>query len=198
MIDFLMSKKKVKELFPLSVILPCCDIIRQWRPVMEERILVFSDIHGDQCALEEILTAKDKLNADSLLSLGDLCPEGNNPIWRGIRGVRGNCDRWYEYGDLPFPPRELAIDFHGRTIHAFHGDSVPSFSPNRGDIVLFGHTHVPHGENRNGIYYCNPGSASRPRSSSGPTFGLLDASSFSVFSLLDFKRISTLFFSLSQ
>ncbi|MCI7605857.1 MAG: YfcE family phosphodiesterase [Spirochaetales bacterium] len=163
-----------------------------------ERILVFSDVHGDEMAMKRIREAEKELKTDSLLSLGDLCPDPYNPIWRGIRGVRGNMDRFYEYGDLPFPPRELPLNKGGRRIIAIHGHEYPSFTPERGDIVLYGHTHVAKMEERDGIYYFNPGSASRPRSSSGPSFGVLDDECFSIFSLLDFKRMATFPFSSSQ
>ena len=164
----------------------------------KERILVFSDVHGDETAMMRIKEAEKELETNMLLSLGDLCPDPYNPLWRGIVGVRGNMDRFYEYGDLPFPPRELILSQEGRRIIAIHGHEYPSITPERGDIVLYGHTHVSKLEEREGVYYFNPGSPSRPRSSSGPTFGLLGNESFSLFSLLDFKRISTLIFSSSQ
>lgn len=164
----------------------------------KKKILVFSDVHGDEMAMMRIKEAEKELETDLLLSLGDLCPDPYNPIWRGIMGVRGNMDRFYEYGDLPFPPRELILNMGERRIIAIHGHDYPSVTPERGDIVLYGHTHVAKMEERDGVYYFNPGSPSRPRSSSGPTFGVLDTESFTLFSLLDFRRISTLTFSSSQ
>lgn len=164
----------------------------------KERILVFSDVHGDSLAMGRIKAAAAKLNINTLLSLGDLCPDPLDPIWRGVIGVRGNMDRFYEYGDLPFPSKELIINIFGRRIIAVHGNDYPSIVPEKGDIVLYGHTHVAKAEGKNGVYYCNPGSPSRPRSSLGPTFGVLDEEGFSILSLLDFKSISTLTFSSSQ
>lgn len=161
----------------------------------KERILVFSDVHGDEMAIAKIREAERVLCTNSLLSLGDLCPDPYNPIWRGILGVRGNMDRFYEYGDLPFPPKELVLNLGERRIIALHGDDYPSSPIQKGDIVLSGHTHVPKMVEKNGVYYLNPGSPSRPRSSSGPTFGVLEEECFSIFSLLDFNRISTLTFS---
>ena len=161
----------------------------------KERILVFSDVHGDEMAIAKIREAERVLCTNSLLSLGDLCPDPYNPIWRGILGVRGNMDRFYEYGDLPFPPKELVLNLGERRIIALHGDDYPSSPIQKGDIVLSGHTHVPKMVEKNGVYYLNPGSPSRPRSSSGPTFGVLEEECFSLFSLLDFNRISTLTFS---
>ena len=49
-----------------------------------ERILVFSDVHGDEMAMERIREAEKELKTDSLLSLGDLCPDPYNPTWRGM------------------------------------------------------------------------------------------------------------------
>lgn len=161
----------------------------------KERILVFSDVHGDEMAIAKIREAERVLCTNILLSLGDLCPDPYNPIWRGILGVRGNMDRFYEYGDLPFPPKELVLNLGERRIIALHGDDYPSSPIQKGDIVLSGHTHVPKMVEKNGVYYLNPGSPSRPRSSSGPTFGVLEEECFSLFSLLDFNRISTLTFS---
>ncbi|MGN1163825.1 MAG: metallophosphoesterase family protein [Candidatus Ornithospirochaeta sp.] len=148
--------------------------------------------------MEKIWEAKEKVGASSLLSLGDLCPEPYCPIWRNISGVRGNCDRFFEYGDLPFPPLERELFLFGHRLLIFHGHSMPSFSFKEGDIVLSGHTHIPKAEERNGIYYFNPGSASLPRSSSGPSFGVLEERGFSVFSLLDFRKILALSISSSQ
>lgn len=164
----------------------------------KERILVFSDIHGDRNAMEIIKKAEREFNVTSLLSLGDLCPDPYDPIWTGIRGVRGNMDRWYEYGDLPFPPLELILEIGERRVIATHGHQYLSIVPQKGDVVLSGHTHVAKIVEKDGVYYLNPGSSSRPRSSLGPTFAILDDGSFTLFSLLDFKRIDTLTFSSSQ
>ena len=94
----------------------------------KKKILVFSDVHGDETAMMRIKEAEKELETDLLLSLGDLCPDPYNPIWRGIMGVRGNMDRFYEYGDLPFPPRELILNIEGRRIIAIHGHEHPSLS----------------------------------------------------------------------
>ena len=117
----------------------------------KERILVFSDVHGDETAMMRIKEAEKELETNMLLSLGDLCPDPYNPLWRGIVGVRGNMDRFYEYGDLPFPPRELILSQEGRRIIAIHGHEYLSITPERGDIVLYGHTHVPKLEESGGI-----------------------------------------------
>ena len=94
----------------------------------KKKILVFSDVHGDEMAMMRIKEAEKELETDLLLSLGDLCPDQYNPIWRGIMGVRGNMDRFYEYGDLPFPLRELILNIEGRRIIAIHGHEHPSLS----------------------------------------------------------------------
>ena len=94
----------------------------------KKKILVFSDVHGDEMAMMRIKEAEKEMETDLLLSLGDLCPDQYNPIWRGIMGVMGNMDRFYEYGDLPFLPRELILNIEGRRIIAIHGHEHPSLS----------------------------------------------------------------------
>ena len=165
---------------------------------MDGKILVFSDIHGDKMAMEAIWRAKEAVGASSLFSLGDLCPDPEDPVWRGITGVRGNMDRWYQYGDLPFPPRERSFFWEGRTVYAFHGNEIPSFSPEKGDIVMSGHTHIPSFRNKDGVFYVNPGSASQPRTSLPPSFALISEECFTLFSLLDLSIISRRSFSSSQ
>ena len=50
-------------------------------------------------------------------------------------------------------------------------------------------------EEKNGIYFSNPGSPSRPRSSSGPTCVLFFPDCLSILSLLDFTILRTIAFS---
>jgi putative phosphoesterase len=43
----------------------------------------------------------------------------------------------------------------------------------RPDVVVFGHTHRPFCERRDGVWFVNPGSASRPRGGHAPSVALL-------------------------
>ncbi len=164
---------------------------------MERGVIIFSDAHGDTEALERVWEAKSFFQAERLLSLGDLTPDPWNPLFSNIEGVRGNCDRYYEYGDLPYPGLTLSLEIYGKSLFMTHGH-LPFDIPSKTDIVLTGHTHIPSLEKRGEVYYLNPGSISLPRSSLGATFALFTPYSLSLLSLFDFSLIKSLSFSSSK
>lgn len=131
------------------------------------KILCVSDSHGDLAALEEIVG--ENPDARLLLHLGD----GNRELEElrcrfpklEYAAVRGNCDRVSD-----FPTLRMEI-IRGVPIFLTHGHL---FSVKRSleeiwlegcrreaALVLFGHTHRPHLEERAGMWLLNPGSASR-------------------------------------
>lgn len=161
---------------------------------MNKSLLITSDIHGESIGKELIQKAAEKYRCSDILSAGDQCPDPFDPFYRSLIAVRGNCDKFYEYGDIPFPPLYRKLEYFNRTIYMTHGDiySYSDFDLKLGDIFISGHTHVPLLMEKNGIYLLNPGSPSRPRSSTGPTAIVLDDSFASLISLLDFSQISAL------
>ncbi len=161
---------------------------------MDKTLIITSDIHGDDAGASLIKKAAEKYSCSDILSAGDQCPNPFDPFYRSLIAVRGNCDRFYEYEDIQFPPLFRKQKYFGRTIYMTHGDvySYSDFDMNKGDIFISGHTHVPLLMEKNGIYLLNPGSPSRPRSSLGPTAILLDEASARLISLLDFSQISAL------
>ena len=88
---------------------------------------------------------------------------------------------------------------YGRNVIITHGDRlyIDDFNLNAGDVFISGHTHVPELRMEGGIYLVNPGSPSRPRSSSGPTAALFEEDRLSLLSLLDLTILSSLAFSFS-
>ncbi len=162
--------------------------------------IITSDIHGEGEGIMLIKRAASHYKAEGILSAGDQCPRDDDPFWKSLIAVRGNCDRFYEYGDIPFPPLSRREEIYGRTIVMTHGDRMytDDFDLKIGDIFISGHTHVPVLKEENGIYIVNPGSPSRPRSSSGPTAVLFDALGLCLFSLLDLTILSKLAFSSSN
>ncbi len=163
---------------------------------MERNILIFSDAHGDREAVKRVKEAERYFSSERLLSLGDLTPDPFDSVFSSIEGVRGNCDRFYEYGSLPFPPLDMTTTLFSKKVYMTHGH-LPYEIPEGTDVVLTGHTHVPSIEKRGGIYFANPGSVSRPRSSTGPSFLLFKESGLDLVSLLDFSLIKSLSFSSS-
>ena len=152
------------------------------------KLLIASDIHGSLRYCGELLEAVDREKADRLLLLGDILyhgprndlPEGYDP--KGVIAalnerkneilcVRGNCDTEVDQMVLAFPVMaDYALVWSGNTrMYLTHGhvycpDRLPPLQ--EGDILLYGHTHVPAWEKRGGILCLNPGSVSIPKQDS--------------------------------
>lgn len=158
---------------------------------MERNCLVFSDVHGDREAMRRIRKAAEHFSSERLLSAGDLCPDPWDPIFYSIEGVRGNSDRFYEYGTLPFPPLVYTTEIYGRKVTITHGHTPVDIPPDS-ELLITGHTHIPFIGKKGELYLLNPGSASLPRSSEGATFALFTPSFLSLFALEDFREIRSL------
>ena len=164
------------------------------------KYLIASDIHGSAFWCRRLLNAFEKENADRLILLGDILyhgprndlPDGYapkeviehlNPLKDKILCVRGNCDTEVDQMVLDFP---ILADYAllcegGRTVFATHGhlynlDCLPPL--HAGDILLHGHTHVPACEEKDGIFYLNPGSAAIPKESSPHSVMTLEDGTF--------------------
>ena len=149
------------------------------------KLMIASDIHGAAGFCRELLRAWDREGADRLLLLGDILYHGPRNDLPGeyapkkviaalnerknvILCVRGNCDTEVDQMVLEFPILAdcalLSLDgfriyaTHG---HVFHPDRLPPLM--KGDILLYGHTHIPALEDRSGILCINPGSVSIPK-----------------------------------
>ena len=162
------------------------------------KLLIASDIHGSAYYCKKLLEAFDKEKADKLVLLGDLLYHGPrndlpkeyapkevlsmlNDRKESILCVRGNCDGDVDQMVLEFPIlAEYAILFVGdKMVYATHGHKInTSALPllQKGDILLYGHTHIPAWEtfgvdNR----YFNPGSVSIPKEGSEHGYMIIEA-----------------------
>ncbi len=130
------------------------------------RVGVFSDSHGDHDALDALLERMGRL--DAACFLGDVARDAAHlrekllaqPGEPTLYAVRGNND-W-----ASALPDDLLIELGGVRIHMEHGHLCPSLltlcyrAKERGaQIALFGHTHEPLCEYRDGVLLLNPGSA---------------------------------------
>lgn len=137
-------------------------------------ILVFSDSHGDTDAMAAVTA---QVRPDLVLHLGDHFSDMVKLHQRfpeiPMQGVQGNCDR-------PGSPRSLRLTPEGKRIYAVHGHehgvkedlSRLYFSALEAgaDLVLFGHTHRPLREEKDGVRFLNPGSIGRGWP---PSYGLV-------------------------
>lgn len=159
----------------------------------KEAVLITSDIHGDKEGIKLLEKITSIFNIKMILSSGDQCPSPYTPFYSSLVSVRGNSDSSYYYIDSPLPPLYREITIFNRRIIMTHGHAMKSsdFKLKKGDIFIEGHTHTPHLFEKNGIYFLNPGSPSRPRSSEGPTAALLFESFLTLLRLIDFSFFSS-------
>jgi putative phosphoesterase len=126
---------------------------------MKDRIVigVISDTHGllrpeGVAALrgaEHIIHAGDVGKPEILEMLREIAP---------LSAVRGNIDKGAWARKLP---ETEVVEFGGRAIYILHDLAKLDLKPQAGGFkaVIFGHSHVPKQEIRDGVLYFNPGSA---------------------------------------
>ena len=143
------------------------------------KLLVLSDSHGGRAAIERVLMKESK-NVDALIFLGD----GLRDLEAALAGypklraysVAGNCD----FGALE--PTDGIAAFDQVVIFYTHGhmygvkydlDTLADAAAARGaEVALFGHTHIPHAEQRGNVFLFNPGSCGRCYTGAD-TYGIL-------------------------
>ena len=148
------------------------------------KILIASDIHGSAKYCRQLMTVVEREAANKVLLLGDLLYHGPrndlpaeyapkevaamlNGIKEKLLCVRGNCEAEVDQMMLDFPvlSESALIYWEGVTIYATHGHhDFPALQ--QGDVVVFGHTHVPVDYVKDGIRFINPGSVSIPKEGS--------------------------------
>lgn len=119
---------------------------------------------------------------DLILHAGDLTHMGlleELSCIAPVRAVRGNCDDW----DVSLPMRDV-IECETLRIGLIHGDSGKGKStPERAylafkdssiDLIVFGHSHAPFMEYREGILMFNPGSPTDKRRELQYSLGVLN------------------------
>lgn len=146
-----------------------------------KRIIVVSDTHRDFYSLAKV--AERHHDADLMIHLGDgyedFCRlEGLFPELKR-RCVRGNCDfglskkiqlaEILEYGPA------CIFYTHGHIYEVKAGlDQLYQTGVDGGaNIILYGHTHMPFVDYKNGVHLMNPGSLGQPRDGVS-TYGIID------------------------
>lgn len=151
------------------------------------KLLIASDIHGSAQYCKQLLEAYRQEKAERLVLLGDVLyhgprndlPQGYEPkkvitMLNAIVGeiicVNGNCDAEVDQMVLDFilQPGYTELEDSKRTLYFTHGHHLDDAPPPArvGDVVFYGHTHVPAFFSRDGVVYINPGSVSIPKEGS--------------------------------
>jgi putative phosphoesterase len=170
------------------------------------KLFFISDIHGSYYYLKKAIDRFNESKADYLVILGDILyhgprnplPEGHNPkevaallnkYADKIIAVRGNCEAEVDELMLDFPvnSRNSFILYNGRRLFLTHGhiyneDNMPKLACS--DVLIYGHTHIPKAEVKEGIYILNPGSIALPKENNPNSYGMLEDN---VFSVIDFE-----------
>lgn len=137
------------------------------------KILIVSDTHGKDYNLNNIIDREKPL--DMLIHLGD----GEGCEYNIAKWINAGCDVNMVLGNNDFfskLDREKEINLKNHRILLTHGHMYGVSLGVEGlireakardiDIVMYGHTHKPFLEEKEGITIINPGSLSYPRQSS--------------------------------
>lgn len=166
------------------------------------KLIFISDIHGSLKYTRLALEAFEREDGDYLLILGDALyhgprnplPEEYNPkevarllveYSNKVIMVRGNCDSEV---DAMMLEQDSLMDYHiilteTKRIFITHGhiyneEHLPRLD--KGDVFIYGHTHIPVLKEEKGIHIINPGSISIPKGESRNSYGVLDKDEFFI------------------
>ena len=131
------------------------------------RFLIFSDTHGLREPMKELYKLYPN---DGIIHLGDYIADARwmlrqtagHPVYQ----VKGNCDygaegqesQLLELGGV----RILMMHGHRFGVKSGYGGALAEAKRQGAQVLLFGHTHIPFMETRDGILMMNPGSLHNP------------------------------------
>jgi len=118
------------------------------------RVLIIADTHNHLPPKLDELAA----GAHEIWHLGDVCAPSLLDEIRAVgvplSVVRGNCD------DNMAWPLQLDLERNGVRFRLVH--IPPAGPPEKVDVLLHGHTHVPRNERVGDVLFLNPGCVTRP------------------------------------
>lgn len=177
------------------------------------KILIASDLHGSTYSSEKILSLDNKFNFEKIILLGDINYSGarNMPpsdyypinvcknlslLKDKLIIVRGNCDSRVDEFVLGIEFKDkIELDIKNHHLVLTHGDlfTENDFDLKKGDIFMYGHTHIYVLEENNEHFVLNPGSLTLPKNNNPKTYAIYDTDQDEI-SLLDIddKLIKTL------
>ena len=154
------------------------------------QILVVSDTHGDSNQFEKLIKVHNDIKPVIHLGDGekDVVKIKENFPDKDIYSVCGNCDLEER------SPEIIEINIENQKILATHGhlfkvksslEKLINEAEQKGaNIVLYGHTHKPKTDFKNGIYIMNPGSLHR----SMKCHGIFDVKKISTYGILNIEK----------
>ncbi|EKK6853698.1 phosphodiesterase [Salmonella enterica] len=145
------------------------------------KLMFASDIHGSLPATERVLERFAQSGARWLVILGDVLNHGpRNAL------PEGYVDQMLLHFPITAPWQQILTQerrlflTHG---HLFGPTNLPAL--HTGDVLVYGHTHLPVAQQQEGLYHFNPGSVSIPKGGYAASYGILDDNVLSVIALND-------------
>lgn len=166
------------------------------------KLFFISDIHGSVHYLNQAMERFQEEAGDYLIVLGDILyhgarndlpreysPKGVIEILNAhsdkIIAVRGNCDSEVDEMVLKFPIMATYSNllYGSRRIFLTHGhiyNEANMLDLEKGSVFISGHTHILRAEEKDGVYFLNPGSVSLPKENNPHTYGVLEGDTFKI------------------
>ena len=156
----------------------------------QKYLLVASDIHNNEQALESLAEIAKHPNCVAFLYAGDLNVE-NYFISEILRyrnfvflPVLGNCDNPWAYADInvPTPPYYRTLHYSNETgkldIYMSHGHLYPYptedlIGDSTFNLIINGHSHVGELREEDNAIFLNPGSPAQPRGNCIASYGVI-------------------------
>lgn len=159
------------------------------------KLMIASDLHGSDHYAGLLFRRLEEEAPERLVLLGDLlyhgprndlpqsydtkkCAERLNALTPPPIAIRGNCDGEVDQMVLSFPMLEdFAVLFaDGYSLFLTHGHHLEEAKAHlhEGDVLLYGHTHVPDFTRTDGVTLVNPGSVSIPKNNSPHSYLVFD------------------------
>ena len=159
------------------------------------KLMIASDLHGSDHYAGLLFRRLEEEAPERLVLLGDLlyhgprndlprdydtkkCAERLNALTPPPIAIRGNCDGEVDQMVLSFPMLEdFAVLFaDGYSLFLTHGHHLEEAKVHlhEGDVLLYGHTHVPDFTRTDGVTLVNPGSVSIPKNNSPHSYLVFD------------------------
>lgn len=166
------------------------------------KLMFASDIHGSLYWAKALRAAWEKEAPQKLILLGDLLyhgprnalpreydPQGVAELLAGMKKdilcVRGNCEAEVDQMVLDFPvlSDSMGLMVDGKMLfcthgHLYHREKLPPLK--KGDIFLYGHTHILKIEHWGELLAVNPGSVSLPKEGNPPSYMVYEDGVFTI------------------
>lgn len=142
------------------------------------KILAISDTHGKLNKVRDIW--KKLTDIDLIVHAGDFISDGEKlgaELNVPVIAVKGNCDGGRSRDDFRIADTEygriLVTHGHMENVKYSTDNLIYRAMENECRAVVFGHTHIAHIEETDGIYLINPGSLTLPRDGSDGSYAII-------------------------